>query len=89
MEVVPCHNMEFDLLHGYFLHQLLSLHMLDYYCIVILLYVMQSCSILHKMDFVDIELHSISNMIRQIMKTLNLIKESKFQVYTPRKLLKV
>ena len=86
MEVVPHHNMEFDLLHGYFLLQLLSLHMLDYYCIVIFLYMMQSCSLLHKMDFVDIEMHSISNMIRQIMKTLNLTKEIKFQVYTPRKL---
>ena len=63
MEVVPCHNMEFDLLHGYFLHQLLSLHMLDYYCIVIILSVMQlrqSCSLLHEIDFVDIELHSKS-----------------------------
>ena len=66
MEVVPRHNMEFDLLHGYFLYQLLSLHMLDNYCIVIFLYVMQlrqSCLLLHKMDFVDIELHSKSNSI--------------------------
>ena len=63
MEVVPRHNMEFDPLHGYFVHQLLSLHMLDYYCIVIFLYVRQSCSLLHKMDFVDIELHSKSNSI--------------------------
>ena len=77
MEVVPHHNMEFDHLHGYFLHQLLSLHMLDYYCIVIYLYVRQlrqSCLLLHKMDFV--ELHSKSNSIQQIMKTLNLTKES-------------
>ena len=79
MEVVPCHNMEFDHLHGYFLHLLLSLHMLDYYCIVVYLYVRQlrqSCLLLHKMDFVDIELHSKSNSIQLIMKTLNLTKES-------------
>ena len=72
MEVVPCHSMEFDLLHGYFLLQLLSLHMQDYYCIVTYLYLMQlrqSCLLLHKMDFVDIELRSETNMIQQIMKS--------------------
>ena len=39
----------------------------------------QSCLLLHKMDFVDIELHSKSNMIRQIMKTLKLTKKINFR----------
>ena len=42
----------------------------------------QSCLLLHKIDFVDIELYSISNMIGQIMKNFKLTPKNKFQEYT-------